>query len=57
MQEIRNEKLVFIRQNDYKCGLNNVANRLRSVTNMIKNELIIERKVAFKSNCKNLMTL
>jgi len=30
--------LVFIRQNNYKCGLNNVSNRLRSVTNVIKKD-------------------
>ena len=35
MQANRNEYFVFIRQNTYKCGLNNVSNRLRSVSNMI----------------------
>jgi hypothetical protein len=39
MQANRNEYFVFIRQNNYKCGLNNVSNWLRSVTNMIKKRL------------------
>ncbi len=41
LQANRNEYFVFIRQNKYKCGLNNLSNRLRSVTNMIKKDWII----------------
>jgi len=52
MQVRRNKKLIFIRQNAYRCGLNNVSNRLCSVTNMIKQEWMIEGKSAFKINCK-----
>jgi len=52
MRSARNEYLVFIRQNNYKCGLNNVSNRLRSVTNMIKKDWMVVEKSAFKTLCK-----
>jgi hypothetical protein len=52
MQANRNEYFVFIRQNKYKCGLNNVSNRLRSVTNMIKKDWLLVEKNLFKIHCK-----
>jgi hypothetical protein len=52
MQANRNEHFVFIRQNKYKCGLNNVSNRLRSVTNMIKKDWMLVEKSLFKTHCK-----
>jgi len=52
MRSARNDFLVFIRQNNYKCGLNNVSNRLRSVTNVIKKDWMIVEKNAFKTLCK-----
>ncbi len=52
MRSARNEFLVFIRQNNYKCGLNNVSNRLRSVTNMIKKDWMVVEKSSFKTLCK-----
>ena len=52
MQANRNEYFVFIRQNKYKCGLNNVSNRLRSVTNMIKKDWMLVERNLFKTHCK-----
>jgi hypothetical protein len=52
MQSVRNHLLVFIRQNAYKCGLNNMSNRLRSVTNMIMKDWLLVEKNAFKTLCK-----
>ena len=52
MQAHRNEYFVFIRQNKYKCGLNNVSNRLWSVTNMIKKDLMLVERNLFKTHCK-----
>ena len=52
MQSNRNETLVFIRQNRYKCGLNNISNRLRSVTNIIKKVWLFVEKPTFKTLCK-----
>ena len=52
MQANRNEYFVFIRQNKYKCGLNNVSNRLRSVTNMIKKDWMLVDRNLFKTHCK-----
>jgi len=52
MQANRNEYFVFIRQNKYKCGLNNMSNRLRSVTNMIKKDWMLAEKSLFKTHCK-----
>ena len=52
MQANRYEYFVFIRQNKYKCGLNNVSNRLQSVTNMIKKDWMLGEKNLFKTNCK-----
>jgi hypothetical protein len=52
MQANRNEYFVFIRQNKYKCGLNNMSNRLRSVTNMIKKDWMLAKKCLFKTHCK-----
>jgi len=42
----------MVRQNNYKCGLNNVSNRLRSVTNMIKKDWMVVEKSAFITLCK-----
>ena len=48
----RNTKLTFVRINQSRAGLNNIVNRLRSVTNMMnKNWLHLSRDV-FKSLCK-----
>ena len=52
MQANRNEYYVFIRQNAYKCGLNTVSNRLRSVSNMIKKDWMLVDKGCFKTLCK-----
>ena len=52
MQANRNKYYVFIRQNAYKCGLNTVSNRLRSVSNMIKKDWMLVDKKSFKTLCK-----
>jgi hypothetical protein len=52
LQANRNEYYVFIRQNAYKCGLNTVSNRLRSVSNMIKKDWLLVDKKSFKTLCK-----
>ena len=52
MQANRNQYFVFIRQNTFKCGLNNVSNRLRSVSNMIKKDWMLVDKKHFKTLCK-----
>jgi len=52
MQSNRIDSIVFIRQNNYKCGLNNVSNCLRSVTNMVKKAWMLLNKEAYKTNCK-----
>ena len=52
MQSTRSNFLIFIRQNNYKCGLNNISNRLRSVTNVIKKDWMLVDKNAFKTLCK-----
>ena len=38
MQSNRNDTLVFIRQNQYNCCLNNSSNHLRSGTDLIKKD-------------------
>ncbi len=53
MRSARNEFLVFIRQNNYKCSLNTVSDRLRSVTNMIKKDWMVVEKSAFKTLCNS----
>ena len=52
MHANRNDTLIFIRQNVYKCGLNIVAHRLRSVTGMIKKAWMFVDKAVFKTYCK-----
>ena len=52
MQANRNEYFVFIRQNTYKCGLNSVSNRLRSVSNIIKKDWLLVDRNLFKTLCK-----
>jgi len=51
LNNCRNTKLTFVWINQSHAGLNNIVNRLRSVTNMInKNWLQLSRDV-FKSRC------
>ena len=57
MQANRNEYFVIIRQNKYKCGLNNVSNWLRSVTNMIKKDWMLVERNLFKTHCKKNVIL
>ena len=52
MRAERSEYLVFIRQNVYKCGLNSVSNRLRSVTNMMKKDWMLVERLHFRTLCK-----
>jgi hypothetical protein len=48
----RNRMLTFVRINRSRAGLNSIANRLRSVTNMLdKNWIHLSRDI-FKSTCK-----
>jgi hypothetical protein len=54
MQANRNKYYVFIRQNAYKCGLNTVSNRLRSVTNMIKKDWMLVDKNLSKLYVKRM---
>jgi hypothetical protein len=48
----RLDAFVFIRQNVYKCGLNIVSHRLRSVTGLIKKTWMSVDKAVFKTYCK-----
>ncbi len=52
MRANRNEYFAFIRQNKYKSGLNNVPNRLWSVTNMIRKDWLLVERNLFKTHCK-----
>jgi len=52
MQANRLDVFVFIRQNVYKCGLNIVSHRLRSVTGLIKKTWMSVDKAVFKTYCK-----
>jgi hypothetical protein len=53
LDDSRSTKLTFVRINKSRAGLNNIVNRLCSITNMMnKNWLHLSRDV-FKSMCKN----
>ena len=52
MRSERCENVVFIRQNMYRWGLNNVSNRLRSITNMVSKSSLSLDKQNFKPHCK-----
>ena len=48
----RNTKLTFQTNNNYKCGLNCLSNRFKSITNEIEKEWIDLTRDAFKMRCK-----
>ena len=52
MQSTRSNFLIFIIENNYKCGLNNISNCMRSVTNVVKKDWMLVDKNAFKTLCK-----
>ena len=52
MQSERCMNVIFIRQNMYRCGLNNVSNRLCSITNMVSKSCMSSDKKNFKTHCK-----
>ena len=52
MQSNRNDTLVFIRQNQYNCCLNNISNHLRSGTDLIKKDRCLWKRLSFKISVK-----
>jgi len=52
LNDRRNKMLTFVRVNRYRAGLNNITNRLRSVTNMLDKTWINLSRDNFKSMCK-----
>jgi len=53
MNDRRNVKLVFIRNNKYKIGLNRLSNRMRSVTNVVNKSWMNLSRERFKKLCKD----
>ena len=52
LNDRRNERLTFVRNNHFKVGLNLVANRLRSVSNVIDKKWLDLSMETFKLKCK-----
>ena len=52
LNDRRNVFFSFVRANYYKVGLNNISNRLRSVSNFIEKEWLKMSKESFKMKCK-----
>ncbi len=52
LKDRRNKMLTFVRVNRSQAGLNNITNRLRSVTNMLDKSWINLLRDNFKSTCK-----
>ena len=52
LSDRRNEMLTFVRQNNYKVGLNLLSNRLRSISNCIPKNSLSFSKTQFKTFCK-----
>jgi hypothetical protein len=52
LNDRRNVFFSFVRANHYKVGLNNISNRLRSVSNFIEKERLKMSKESFKMKCK-----
>jgi hypothetical protein len=52
LNERRNERFTFVRNNRFKVGLNLLKNRLRSVTNVIDKNWIDLNVESFKLQCK-----
>ena len=52
LNDRRNERLTFVRNNRFKVGLNLVANRLRSVSNVIDKKWLSLNMETFKLRCK-----
>ena len=48
----RNMRLSFVRNNRYKVGLNNIHNRLRSISNVVDKNWLDNTVAAYKLNCK-----
>ena len=48
----RNKFLTFVRNNNYRQGLNSLSNRLRSISNMIEKSWLILSREMFKTKCK-----
>ena len=48
----RNKCLVFVRSNNYKPGLNNLSNRLRTISNKIEKLWLGLSREVFKTKCK-----
>ena len=58
MNDRRNVKFVFIRNNNYKVGLNRMSNRMRSITNTVCKSWILLSRDRFKKLCKdNIISL
>jgi hypothetical protein len=53
MNSRRNLKLVFIRNNKYKVGLNRISNRMRSITNVVNKSWMNLSRNSFKKLCKD----
>ena len=49
----RNEMLTFVRNNNYKVGLNRISNRFRSVSNMVNKAWVNKSRDCFKKLCKD----
>ena len=48
----RNPRLTFQTNNRYKCGLNCISNRFKSVSNEINKDWIDQSRDSYKTNCK-----
>ena len=53
MNNRRNIKLVFVRNNKYKVGLNRISNRMRSITNVVNKSWMNLPRNHFKKLCKD----
>jgi hypothetical protein len=52
MYERRSDKILFTRNNKYKCGLNRISNRFISITKKLSYPMLDLTKDCFKSRCK-----
>jgi hypothetical protein len=55
LNDRRNVKATFVRTNQSHAGLNNITNRLRTVTNMLHKSWLDLSRETFKLKCKKFI--
>ena len=52
LNDRRNIKVTFVRTNQSRAGLNNITNRLRTISNMLNKNWLNLARETFKLECK-----